>query len=133
MVEQLAACHLLDNADAALEAQRQRLRERREVLVAALHHRLPDWDVPEPAGGLVLWTRLPSARSTSLVAAAGDTGLWLAAGPRFGTVMPSTTGSACPSPTPEVLRRAVDRLADADADATGVPTPTNRGRIAPIV
>jgi hypothetical protein len=32
-----------------------------------------------------------------------------------------------------VLRRAVDRLADADADATGAPGPTDRGRTAPIV
>jgi DNA-binding transcriptional MocR family regulator len=134
VVEQLAACHLLDNADAALEAQRHRLRERREVLVAAVHHRLPDWDVPEPAGGLVLWTRLPSARSTSLVAAAERHGLRLAAGPRFGTGHAFDDRLRLPfTHPPEVLRRAVDRLADADAEATGTPTPTGRGRTAPIV
>jgi DNA-binding transcriptional MocR family regulator len=133
-VEQLAACHLLDNAAAALQAQRRRLRERREALVAALRHRLPGWGVPEPAGGLVLWTRLPSARSTSLVAVAERHGLRLAAGPRFGTGHAFDDRLRLPfTHPPEVLRRAVDRLADADAEATGVPAPTERGRTAPIV
>jgi DNA-binding transcriptional MocR family regulator len=133
-VEQLAACHLLDEADAALEAQRHRLRERREVLVAALRHRLPSWGVPEPAGGLVLWTRLPSARSTSLVAVAERHGLRLAAGPRFGTGHAFDDRLRLPfTHPPEVLRRAVDRLANADADATGAPAPTDRGRNTPIV
>jgi DNA-binding transcriptional MocR family regulator len=133
-VEQLAACHLLDNAAAALQAQRRRLRERREALVAALRHRLPGWGVPEPAGGLVLWTRLPSARSTSLVAVAERHGLRLAAGPRFGTGHAFDDRLRLPfTHPPEVLRRAVDRLTDADAEATGVPPPTDRGRTAPIV
>jgi DNA-binding transcriptional MocR family regulator len=134
VVEQLAACHLLDTVDAALEAQRRRLRERREALVVALHRRLPAWDVPEPAGGLVLWTRLPSARSTALVAVAERHGLRLAAGPRFGTGHAFDDRLRLPfTHPPEVLRRAVDRLADADADATGAPGPTDRGRTAPIV
>ena len=85
VVEQLAACALLDGADAALEEHRQQLRERRAVLVAELRSRLPAWRVPEPAGGLVLWCGLPSARSRALVAAAEAHGLRLAAGPLFGT------------------------------------------------
>jgi DNA-binding transcriptional MocR family regulator len=133
-VEQLAACHLLDHAAVALQAQRHRLRERREALVAALRHRLPSWGVPEPAGGLVLWTRLPSARSTSLVAVAERHGLRLAAGPRFGTGHAFDDRLRLPfTHPPEVLQRAVDRLTDADAEATGVPPTTDRGRTAPIV
>jgi DNA-binding transcriptional MocR family regulator len=133
-VEQLAACHLLDNAAAALQAQRHRLRERREALVASLRHRLPGWDVPEPAGGLVLWTRLPSARSTSLVAVAGRHGLRLAAGPRFGTGHAFDDRLRLPfTHPPEVLRRAVDRLTDADAEATGDPPAADHGRAAAIV
>jgi hypothetical protein len=59
-----------------------------------------------------------------------------AAGPRFGTGHAFDDRLRLPfTHPPEVLQRAVDRLADADADAeaTGVPTPTDRGRTAPIV
>jgi DNA-binding transcriptional MocR family regulator len=55
------------------------------VLLAALAAQLPGWDVRVPAGGLVLWCRLPSRSSSALVSAAEVRGLLLAAGPRFGT------------------------------------------------
>jgi DNA-binding transcriptional MocR family regulator len=133
-VEQLAACRLLDGADAALQAQRRRLRERRGALVAALRRRLPAWGVPEPAGGLVLWCRLPSARSTALAAAAGRHGLRLAAGPRFGTGHAFEDRLRLPfTHPPERLRHAVDLLAAADADAAGAPPPRLRGPLDPVV
>ena len=133
-VEQLAACHLLDGADGALEAQRRRLRERRRVLVAALRQRLPAWGVPEPAGGLVLWCRLPSARSTVLAAVADRHGLRLAAGPRFGTGHAFDDRLRLPfTLPPEQLRQAVDLLADADADVAGAPPPATRGPVEPVV
>jgi DNA-binding transcriptional MocR family regulator len=134
-VEQLAACHLLDGAEAALAAQRRRLRERRRVLVAALRRRLPAWGVPEPAGGLVLWCRLPSARSTVLAAVAEGYGLRLAAGPRFGTGHAFDDRLRLPfTQPPEQLERAVDLLAAADADAAGATPPSAvSGPLAPIV
>ena len=67
VVEQLAACALLDTADAALEEQPSRAARapggarRRAAAPAA------GWRVPVPAGGLVLWCGLPSARSRALV------------------------------------------------------------------
>src|SRR3954471_2401459 len=70
VVEQLAACVLLEGVEAALEEHRRQLRVRRDVLVAALRQRLPDWSVPEPVGGLMLWCGLPDRRSHALVAAA---------------------------------------------------------------
>jgi DNA-binding transcriptional MocR family regulator len=133
-VEQLAACHLLDGADRALEAQRQRLLERRRTLVTALRRRLPAWGVSEPAGGLVLWSRLPTGRSSVLAAVAEHHGLRLAAGPRFGTGHAFEDRLRLPfTQPPDVLGRAVDLLAAADADATGAAEPSARGPAAPIV
>src|SRR4051794_31881750 len=67
VVEQLAACVLLEGAGTALDEHRRQLRVRRDVLVAALRQRLPDWSVPEPVGGLMLWCGLPDRRSRALV------------------------------------------------------------------
>jgi DNA-binding transcriptional MocR family regulator len=118
VVEQLAACALLDGAEAALEEHRRGLRERRAVLTTELRTHLPAWRVPEPPGGLVLWCGLPSARSRALVSAAERYGLRLAAGPLFGTGHALDDRLRLPfTQPPEVLRTAVGLLAKADADA----------------
>jgi DNA-binding transcriptional MocR family regulator len=118
VVEQLAACHLLEGADASLEAHRERLRQRRAALLEALREHLPSWQVSVPAGGLVLWCRLPSPSSTALTAVAPEHGLRLAAGPRFGTGHALHDRLRLPyTHPPEVLRRAVVRLAAAAAEA----------------
>ncbi|MDK3258552.1 PLP-dependent aminotransferase family protein [Blastococcus capsensis] len=117
LVEQLAACVLLEGLDAELVGHRARLRERRDALVAALRDRLPAWRVPVPTGGLVLWCGLPSARSRALAAAAERHGLRLAAGPLFGTGHALDDRLRLPfTHPPEVLRDAVERLARADAE-----------------
>jgi DNA-binding transcriptional MocR family regulator len=117
VVEQLAACALLDGADAALGELRRQLRERRAVLAGELASRLPAWRVREPAGGLVLWCGLPSARSRALVAAAERYGLRLAPGPLFGTGHALDDRMRLPyTHRPEVLRTAAALLARADAD-----------------
>lgn len=116
-VEQLAACHLLDGADATLRAHRDRLRERRAALVDALREHLPAWRVTVPPGGLVLWCQLPSRRSTALAALAEEYGLRLVAGPRFSTSHALDDRLRLPyTHPPDVLRRAVERLRAADAD-----------------
>jgi DNA-binding transcriptional MocR family regulator len=117
VVEQLAACALLDGFQEAIEELRPQLRERRAALIDELRARLPAWRVPEPAGGLVLWCGLPSARSRALVAAAEAHGLRLAAGPLFGTGHALDDRLRLPyTHPPEVLRAAVTLLAQADAD-----------------
>lgn len=131
-VEQLAACHLLDGSGAALEGLRHRLRERRATLTSELRRRLPTWQIPEPAGGLVLWCRLPSARSTALVTAAEPLGLRLAAGPRFGTGHAFDDRLRLPyTQPPDVLRRAVGLLVEADdlAAAEGAPVASRPSRL----
>jgi DNA-binding transcriptional MocR family regulator len=135
VVEQLAACVLLDGAEAALERQRRQLRVRRDVLVAALRNQLPDWRVPEPAGGLMLWCGLPERRSRALVAAAERHGLHLAPGPLFGTGHALDDRLRLPFTHPaEVLGRAVEKLVRADAEAVGRPgVEAERGLVEPVV
>jgi len=100
-----------------MDELRQQLRERRQVLIDELRAKLPAWRVPEPAGGLVLWCGLPSARSRALVAAAETHGLRLAAGPLFGTGHALDDRLRLPyTHPPDVLRNAVTLLARADAD-----------------
>jgi DNA-binding transcriptional MocR family regulator len=117
VVEQLAACALLDGFQETLAELRGQLRARRAVLIGELRARLPAWRVPEPAGGLVLWCGLPSARSRGLVAAAEAHGLRLAAGPLFGTGHALDDRLRLPyTHPPELLRTAVRLLALADTD-----------------
>jgi DNA-binding transcriptional MocR family regulator len=134
-VEQLAACVLLDGAEAALADHRRQLRERRDVLVGALRRQLPDWRVPVPAGGLVLWCGLPARRSHALVAAAQRHGLHLAPGPLFGTGHALDDRLRLPfTQPPEVLERSVAVLVRADAEATGRPRDgADRGAVEPVV
>ena len=117
VVEQLAACALLDGLPESLAELRSQLRERRAALIDELRTRLPAWHVPEPAGGLVLWCGLPSARSRTLVAAAEAHGVRLAAGPLFGTGHALDDRLRLPyTHPPDVLRSAVRLLALADGD-----------------
>ncbi len=123
VLEQLAACHLLDGAETVLPARRDVLRIQRDTLVSALRQHLPGWQVRVPAGGLVLWCGLPAISSTSLVAAASGRGLRLAPGPLFGTGHAFDDRLRLPyTQSAEVLDRAVVLLAAAAQDlpsATG--------------
>ena len=126
VVEQLAACALLDGLDASVAELRAGLRERRSVLTAEVRRRLPGWRVPEPPGGLVLWCGLPTPRSRAVVAAAERLGLRLAAGPLFGTGHALDDRLRLPyTQPPDVLRRAVGLLVRADAEATGAAAPAD--------
>jgi DNA-binding transcriptional MocR family regulator len=134
VVEQLAACALLDGFDAAMEGHRAQLRARRAVLTGELRRQLPAWRVPEPAGGLVLWVGLPSARSRALVSAAERYGLRLAPGPLFGTGHAFDDRLRLPFTQPiDVLQKAVGFLARADADAERYAGPADDRTADPVV
>jgi DNA-binding transcriptional MocR family regulator len=130
VLEQLAACHLLDAADDVLRAHRARLRAQRDGLVATLAAALPGWQVRVPAGGLVLWCRLPHGSSSALAAVAEQHGLRLAAGPRFGAGTSFDDRLRLPYTQPvEVLQTAVGRLAglvEAVGPAPGAAAPSTR-------
>ena len=128
MVDQLAACYLLDHVDELLAERRQALRTQRDALVGSLARTLPSWDVPVPAGGMVLWCQLPHAMSSAIAAAAPAFGLALAAGPRFGTGHTFDDRLRLPFTHPaEVLERGVEMLAEVIA-ATLPAGRDDRGR-----
>lgn len=119
VLEQLAVCHLLENPDDVLLPLRERLRGQRAALLEELSRHLPSWQVRVPEGGLVLWCRLPTPSSSALVSAAGERGVRLAAGPRFGAGHAFEQWMRLPYTQPtQVLRRALPLLAEAAA-ATG--------------
>lgn len=110
--EQLVAVHALERLDEILAERRAMIRPRRAALVDALDSRLPDWTYTFPAGGLVIWARLPEPISTSISIQAHEHDVQLTPGPRFGGAgllerylrLPFTLA-------PEQLQRAVAILA----------------------
>lgn len=84
VLEQLALAELLADPEPVLRQRRADMREHRDTLAGQLASRCPDWRFRVPSGGLSLWCRLPEAMSTRIAVAAGNHGLQVAPGPRFG-------------------------------------------------
>lgn len=82
VMEQLVLTRLLAT-DAVVERQRERLREQRDALLAAIEEHLPEWRFRAPSGGLAVWCRLPVARGTALADEAERRGVVVAPGPAF--------------------------------------------------
>ncbi|WIB36571.1 hypothetical protein [Curtobacterium sp. MCJR17_043] len=98
-LDQLVARELVPQTAAVLEARRPALRAGRDGLVAALRERLPEWDVPSPAGGLTTWVGLGRPVSTALVLAArSEGGRARVRGACSGRTAGSSGRSACRSP-----------------------------------
>jgi DNA-binding transcriptional MocR family regulator len=112
-LDQLTATVLVRDLDPVLDDRRRQLRERRDVLLAELAARLPDWQVHPPTGGLSLWCTLPPGlSSTALAAAAPAHGLLLAEGRAFGTGHAFDDHLRLPFTRPAAdLRTAVEVLA----------------------
>ena len=117
VLEQLALTHLLADPEPVVTAHRERLREQRDALVAALRERLPEWTFRVPSGGLALWCRLPERSATEVVAEAERRGVIVAPGPVFAVEGGLDGFLRVPwtRPVPELVR-AVDGLAQAWAD-----------------
>lgn len=126
VLEQLALVHLLDDLASTLAFHRERLREQRDALAAALREQLPDWDFELPRGGLALWCRLPTPNAAALTEEAERRGLAVAAGPVFAPQGGLAAWVRVPYTRPvSELQRAVEILAEAwpivrgeDVDAT---------------
>ncbi|WP_144762444.1 PLP-dependent aminotransferase family protein [Curtobacterium sp. 9128] len=84
VLDQLVARELIPRTASVLEARRASLRQGRDDVVGALRARLPEWDVPSPAGGLTTWVGLGRPVSSALVLAARTEGVVLASGGVFG-------------------------------------------------
>ncbi len=133
VLDQLVARELVPRTAAVLEARREYLRQGRDDVVGALRARLPEWDVPSPAGGLTTWVGLGRPVSSALVLAARAEGVVLASGGVFGPDggferflrVPFTMSPADRVRLVEVLGRSWARIG---GDAAGV-----RGSLAAVV
>ncbi|MDM7891352.1 PLP-dependent aminotransferase family protein [Curtobacterium caseinilyticum] len=133
VLDQLVARELVPRTAAVLEVRRTFLRAGRDDVVAALRTRLPEWDVPSPAGGLTTWVGLGRPVSSALVLAARAEGVVLASGGVFGPDggferflrVPYTMGAADRERLVDVLERAWARVG---GEGTGT-----RGSLAAVV
>ncbi|MGW8429487.1 MocR-like transcription factor YczR [Curtobacterium citreum] len=133
VLDQLVARELVPRTAVVLEARRTFLRAGRDDVVGALRTRLPEWDVPSPAGGLTTWVGLGRPVSSALVLAARAEGVVLASGGVFGPDggferflrVPFTTAPADRERMVDVLERAWARIG-----GDGVGT---RGSLAAVV
>jgi DNA-binding transcriptional MocR family regulator len=103
--------------------------------VGALRARLPQWQIPTPPAGLVLWCGLPARYSSALAIAADRHGLRLVAGPRFGVTAGALDDRLRIPFTlpPDELRRAADALADADSTVARAQRPSEQPATAVVV
>lgn len=113
LLEQLVLARILADPEPIASVQRDRLREQRDALVAALHEKLPDWRFRMPAGGLCLWVELPAPVASMLAAEAEQRGASIAPGPVFAVEGGLERFIRLPWSRPaDELRTAVDVLAD---------------------
>jgi DNA-binding transcriptional MocR family regulator len=118
VLDQLVAVRALEDLDALVADRCAGALLRREVLVAALRERLPDWPFAEPRGGLALWVELPRPESNAIVNRARERGVYLTPGPRFGAAGVLERFLRVPFTLPvEQLERAVCVLADVAGSA----------------
>lgn len=132
VLEQLVLIRLVTGEfDAVLAAHRERLRQQRDALVAALAKELPDWTFRTPAGGMALWCRLPTAGATALSIEAERHGVLLAPGPSFAPEGGLDRYLRLPYTVPRPdLEEAVRRIAAAwkVVNASGAATPGDQPR-----
>ena len=95
-----------------LEHHRERLREQRDALAAAVTERLPDWRFRVPTGGLALWCELPTDDAMAVAAEAERRGVVVTPGPVFavGGGLNRYVRIPWTRPVPSSIE-AVDRLA----------------------
>lgn len=116
-LSQLAAQRLLERADEIGPRRVARTIERHDALTDALRSKLPDWEWQQPAGGLVLWVRLPGADSATFATVAARHGVGVAPGSVSAPAGGWRDHLRLPfGHRPEVLVEAVDRLAGAWED-----------------
>ncbi len=110
-IEQAIARRLLPRLDEIARQRGDLLRAGRDSVVAALRHRLPEWEIPNVAGGVSLWVGIGEALSTPLVMNARSRGLALSAGSRFAVEGGHDRRLRVPfTAPPATLERAVDIL-----------------------
>ena len=111
--EQAVAARVVERMPDVLAQRAQLLGEGRDATVRALRERLPNWRVPDVAGGVALWIELDAPLSSGLVLAARNEGVYLSAGSRFAVDGGHDRHLRLPFTAPvRDLRRAVGVLAE---------------------
>jgi 2-aminoadipate transaminase len=107
--------------DGSIETVKNALRERRDILCAALERELPDARFVVPAGGYFLWVDLPEGVSVAaLDQLARERGVVFVKGTDF--LLEGGDSSfriAYSGVTPDQIETAVSRLADAYRELAG--------------
>ncbi|WP_052680260.1 PLP-dependent aminotransferase family protein [Microbacterium azadirachtae] len=112
-VDQLVAARLTAHAEAARAERRRELRTGRDLLLSALHERLPSWSYVTPSGGTGLWIDT-GIDSLGLAEAARKVGVRIVAGPAFSVTGGMRTHIRLPfGQSSQVTHAATALLADA--------------------
>ncbi|PZU47239.1 MAG: PLP-dependent aminotransferase family protein [Microbacterium sp.] len=110
--EQAVGTRLVERLDEILPQRSALLREGRDVLREELARLLPQWRVPDVAGGVAMWIQLDAPLSTAIVLAARAHGIHLSSGSRFGVDAVHDRHLRLPfTATTDELRRSVAVLA----------------------
>ncbi len=122
-LEQSIAARVLPRMPEIVRQRGPQLQAGHAAATGALAGLLPDWRVPEVAGGVALWVGLPAPLSASLVLAARQRGVFLTAGARFGVDGGHEARLRVPFTAPPAdLEAAIAVIADAWADVVaGAP------------
>lgn len=114
VASQLIAANLFERGDAILEARRQSLIERMELLSTALAEQIPEWSWSRPAGGLCLWIDLAGASASEFCHVAARHGVSVVPGTVLSPDGRHQSRLRLPfGQRPHVLEQAVARLATA--------------------
>jgi DNA-binding transcriptional MocR family regulator len=112
VLDQLVAASLFTRLDQITADRVAELLPRRDALAEALRTHLPQWRFTVPQGGLSLWAELDAALSTPLTMLAGQAGVVVVPGSRFGVDGTLERFLRVPYALPaERLETAVRRLA----------------------
>jgi len=133
-LEQLLVTNLLDDFDGILATRKAQLKEGRDWMLRLLAERIPEWEVPSPAGGITTWINLGAPVSSQLAIAARSQGLQIAAGPRFGIDGAFERFIRVPfGQSLSEIERGVDALAAAWATVGRHPAQVDTGYLAEVV
>jgi DNA-binding transcriptional MocR family regulator len=80
LVSQAMGGFLLDHVEAAIQARRREVSDKLALLTSLIRKHLPAWTWKKPAGGLLLWARMPAGDAEELAQVAARHGVALVAG-----------------------------------------------------
>jgi DNA-binding transcriptional MocR family regulator len=125
LVSQAIGAVLLEHVDAAIKTRRREVSRKLALLTGLIEKHLPAWTWKKPAGGLLLWARMPAGNADELAPIAARHGVALVSGSanspdhRFGdhVRLPIVADAA-------TMQEGIARLGRAAAEYQPRPRPT---------